>query len=233
MAPQDGVIGQRQVKPGQFVGVGGQVTSLTPLPNVWVIANFKETQLTHMAVGEKAEVRGGPTRGIHCRAMCWRLPPEPRSQFALLPPDNATGNFTKVVQRVAVKIAIDDADGVADAFGQACRWSPTVDAKAGGVMSAAGGPDIPFAAPPVGGRTAGGDLRRDFVPWLGWLRADRAPLSRPLNTPSIHIGLGDIRGAVHAGFDEGAWISTAQTVAQMLVRWWRSGWAASTARARC
>ena len=57
IAPQDGVIGQRQVKPGQFVPVGGQVTSLTPLPNVWVIANYKETQLTHMKAGQKAEIR--------------------------------------------------------------------------------------------------------------------------------------------------------------------------------
>ena len=56
VAPQDGVIGQRQVKPGQYVGVGSQITTLAPLPNVWVIANYKETQLTHMAVGQKAEI---------------------------------------------------------------------------------------------------------------------------------------------------------------------------------
>lgn len=54
VAPQDGVLGQRQVRPGQYVGVGGQITTLTPLPRVWVIANYKETQLTHMAVGERA-----------------------------------------------------------------------------------------------------------------------------------------------------------------------------------
>ena len=53
-ATQDGVIGQRQVKPGQLVGVGSQITTLTPLPNVWIIANYKETQLTHMAAGQKA-----------------------------------------------------------------------------------------------------------------------------------------------------------------------------------
>lgn len=114
VAPTDGVLGQRQIKPGQFVGVGGQVTTLTPLPRVWVVANFKETQLTHMATGQTAEVRVDtfPGRMLHGHVIA--LAPGAGSQFALLPPDNATGNFTKVVQRVAVKITIDDADGLAD-----------------------------------------------------------------------------------------------------------------------
>jgi membrane fusion protein (multidrug efflux system) len=114
VAPEDGVIGQRQVKPGQFVGVGGQITSLTPLPNVWVIANYKETQLTHMTVGEKAEIRVDTFPGHTLKGHVLAFAPGSGSQFALLPPDNATGNFTKVVQRVAVKIAIDDADGLLD-----------------------------------------------------------------------------------------------------------------------
>jgi membrane fusion protein, multidrug efflux system len=114
VAPQDGVIGQRQVKPGQYVGVGGQVTSLTPLPNVWVIANYKETQLTHMRVGERAELNVDTFPGHRLRGHVLAFAPGAGSQFALLPPDNATGNFTKVVQRIAVKIAIDDSDGLAD-----------------------------------------------------------------------------------------------------------------------
>ena len=114
VAPQDGVIGQRQVKPGQFVPVGGQVTSLTPLPNVWVIANYKETQLTHMAAGQKAEVRVDTFPGRTLRGHVLAFAPGSGQVFSLLPPDNATGNFTKVVQRVAVKILIDDADGLAD-----------------------------------------------------------------------------------------------------------------------
>jgi membrane fusion protein (multidrug efflux system) len=113
-APQDGVIGQRQVKPGQLVGVGSQVTTLTPLPNVWVIANYKETQLTHMAVGQKAEIGVDTFPGHTLHGHVLALAPASGAVFALLPPDNATGNFTKVVQRVAVKIVIDDADGLAD-----------------------------------------------------------------------------------------------------------------------
>lgn len=114
VAPQDGVIGQRQVKPGQFVGVGGQVTSLTPLPNVWIIANYKETQLTHMRVGAPADIRVDTFPGHRLRGHVLAFAPGAGSQFALLPPDNATGNFTKVVQRIAVKIAIDDSDGLVD-----------------------------------------------------------------------------------------------------------------------
>jgi membrane fusion protein (multidrug efflux system) len=114
IAPQDGVIGQRQVKPGQFVGVGGQVTSLTPLPNVWVIANYKETQLTHMRVGAPATITVDTFPGHRLRGHVLAFAPGAGSQFALLPPDNATGNFTKVVQRIAVKLAIDDSDGLVD-----------------------------------------------------------------------------------------------------------------------
>jgi membrane fusion protein (multidrug efflux system) len=114
VAPQDGVIGQRQVKPGQFVPVGGQVTALIPLPNVWVIANYKETQLTHMAAGQKAEIRVDTFPGRTLKGHVIAFAPGSGQQFSLLPPDNATGNFTKVVQRVAVKILIDDADGLTD-----------------------------------------------------------------------------------------------------------------------
>jgi membrane fusion protein (multidrug efflux system) len=132
VAPQDGVIGQRQVKPGQFVGVGGQITSLTPLPNVWVIANYKETQLTHMAVGEGAEVRVDTFPGHILRGHVLAFAPGAGSQFALLPPDNATGNFTKVVQRVAVKIVIDDPDGLADRLRPGMSVVATVDTRDGG-----------------------------------------------------------------------------------------------------
>lgn len=114
VAPQDGVIGQRQVKPGQYVAVGGQITTLTPLPNVWIIANYKETQLTHMLVGEKVDISVDTFPGRHLHGHVLAFAPGAGSQFALLPPDNATGNFTKVVQRMAVKIVIDDADGLTD-----------------------------------------------------------------------------------------------------------------------
>lgn len=129
IAPQDGVLGQRQVKPGQFVGVGGQITTLTPLPNVWVIANYKETQLTHMAVGQKAEVRVDTFPGRRLFGHVLAFAPGSGAQFSLLPPDNATGNFTKVVQRVAVKIVIDDAGGLADRLRPGMSVVATVETR--------------------------------------------------------------------------------------------------------
>jgi membrane fusion protein (multidrug efflux system) len=130
IAPYDGVIGQRQVRPGQYVAVGSQITTLTPLPRVWVIANFKETQLTHMAVGQRAEIRVDTFPDHALRGHVLAFAPASGSQFALLPPDNATGNFTKVVQRMAVKIAIDDSDGLADRLLPGMSVVAKVDARA-------------------------------------------------------------------------------------------------------
>jgi membrane fusion protein, multidrug efflux system len=107
VAPADGTVGERQVRPGQLVAPGTQVTTF--VENVrWVAANFRETQLTNIKVGDPAEIRVDvyPGRGIKGRVL--EIAPASGSQFALLPPDNATGNFTKVVQRVPVKIALDD-----------------------------------------------------------------------------------------------------------------------------
>jgi membrane fusion protein (multidrug efflux system) len=130
-ATQDGVIGQRQVKPGQLVGVGSQITTLTPLPKVWVIANFKETQLTHMAVGQKAEVTVDTFPGRALRGHVQSFAPASGAEFALLPPDNATGNFTKVVQRIAVKIVIDDANGLGDRLVPGMSVEARVEARDG------------------------------------------------------------------------------------------------------
>jgi membrane fusion protein, multidrug efflux system len=130
-ATQDGVIGQRTVKPGQLIGVGTQITNLSPLPNVWVIANYKETQLTHMAVGQKVEISVDTFPGYRLRGHVQAFAPASGAAFALLPPDNATGNFTKVVQRVPVKIVIDDADGLADRLLPGMSVETAVDARNG------------------------------------------------------------------------------------------------------
>lgn len=112
LAPQDGVLGQRNVQPGQYVGIGGQVTTLSPLPHVWVIANFKETQLTRMGIGQAATITVDAYSGRLLRGHVAGFAPASGARYALLPPDNATGNFTKIVQRVAVKIVIDDSNGI-------------------------------------------------------------------------------------------------------------------------
>jgi membrane fusion protein (multidrug efflux system) len=129
-APEDGVLGQRQVKPGQLVSVGSQITTLSPLPNVWVIANYKETQLTHMAAGQEARVTVDTFPGHTLRGHVEAFAPASGAEFALLPPDNATGNFTKVVQRISVKIVIDDADGLADRLVPGMSVEASVNARA-------------------------------------------------------------------------------------------------------
>jgi membrane fusion protein (multidrug efflux system) len=107
-APADGTVGDRQVRPGQLVSPGTQVISFVPLTK-WVQANYRETQLTNVKVGDPAEIRIDeyPGRVVHGKVL--EIAPASGSQFALLPPDNAAGNFTKVVQRISVKIVLDDA----------------------------------------------------------------------------------------------------------------------------
>ncbi len=106
-APVAGEVSERGVRDGQYVHAGTQVISVVPLDNVWVIANYKETQLTHVAVGQRAEIRVDTFPGTVVDAQVDSIAPASGSQFSLLPPDNATGNFTKVVQRIPVKLRLD------------------------------------------------------------------------------------------------------------------------------
>jgi len=108
-APADGTVGERQVRPGQLVSPGTQVVTFVA-ETKWVQANYRETQLTNMKVGDPAEIRIDQYPGKVFRGKVLEIAPASGSQFALLPPDNATGNFTKVVQRIPVKIAFDDAN---------------------------------------------------------------------------------------------------------------------------
>jgi membrane fusion protein, multidrug efflux system len=107
VAPVDGMVSERQVRPGQYVSVGTQVISLVPLPNVWVVANYKETQMTRIRLRQPARVTVDTFPGIVLRGHVDSWSPASGAQFSLLPPDNATGNFTKVVQRIPVKIVLD------------------------------------------------------------------------------------------------------------------------------
>ncbi len=107
LAPVDGLVGARQVRTGQFVNVGTQLIAVLPLSNLWVTANYKETQMTRVRVGQPARITvdAFPDTVLTGHVAGWS--PGTGSTFALLPPDNATGNFTKVVQRVPVKIMLD------------------------------------------------------------------------------------------------------------------------------
>jgi len=106
VAPVDGMVSERGVRDGQYAHAGTQVISVVPLDNVWVVANYKETQLTHVALGQRAEIRVDTFPGVVIKATVDSIAPASGSQFSLLPPDNATGNFTKVVQRIPVKLRL-------------------------------------------------------------------------------------------------------------------------------
>jgi membrane fusion protein (multidrug efflux system) len=106
LAPENGIVSERLVRPGQLVSPGTQVISLVQ-SDVWVQANYKETQLPRIRPGDYAEVRVDAIPGTIFKGRVDQVAPASGSQFALLPPDNATGNFTKVVQRVPVKIVLD------------------------------------------------------------------------------------------------------------------------------
>jgi len=106
-APDDGTVGERQVRPGQLVSPGTQAIAFVSKIK-WVLANYRETQLTNVKVGDPAELRIDQYPGRVFQGKIVEIAPASGSQFALLPPDNATGNFTKVVQRIPVKIAFDD-----------------------------------------------------------------------------------------------------------------------------
>jgi len=106
LAPENGIVSERLVRPGQLVSPGTQVISLVQSDD-WVQANYKETQLPRIRSGDFAEIRVDGVPGTIFKGRVDQVAPASGSQFALLPPDNATGNFTKVVQRVPVKIVLD------------------------------------------------------------------------------------------------------------------------------
>ena len=105
-APVSGIAGNRAGQVGQYVKPGTQLLSLVPLPLVYVTANFKETQLTRMRPGQIAEVSVDAYPDVPIEGRIESFAPASGAQFSLLPPDNATGNFTKIVQRVPVRIAL-------------------------------------------------------------------------------------------------------------------------------
>lgn len=107
VAPFDGIAGTRLVQVADYVNVGTDLVAVVPIPDVYVMANFKETQLTRVAPGQPVDITVDGFPGETLRGRVERLSPASGAVFALLPPDNATGNFTKVVQRIPVRIAFD------------------------------------------------------------------------------------------------------------------------------
>ncbi|WP_457584994.1 HlyD family secretion protein [Ensifer canadensis] len=130
LAPVDGSVGNRTLRVGQYVQAGTQLMSIVPTTAVYVIANYKETQLTNVHAGQTVdlEVDMFPGRTYHGRVDS--IAPASGQEFALLPPDNATGNFTKVVQRIPVKIVLDGKSAASGDLRPGMSVQPSIDTNA-------------------------------------------------------------------------------------------------------
>jgi membrane fusion protein, multidrug efflux system len=128
-APVSGIVGNRAGQVGQYVRPGTELLSLVPLPRVYVTANFKETQLTRMRPGQRAEVWVDAYPGHPLAGRIDSFAPASGAEFSLLPPDNATGNFTKIVQRVPVRIALPRQDPLARLLRPGLSVTVSVDTR--------------------------------------------------------------------------------------------------------
>jgi membrane fusion protein, multidrug efflux system len=129
VAPVDGVVGNRSLRVGQYVQAGTQLMAVVPLDGVYVVANFKETQLTDVRARQPVYIEVDTFPGTRFKGRVDSIAPASGQEFALLPPDNATGNFTKVVQRIPVKIVLDADNPVAGALRPGMSVVPTVDTR--------------------------------------------------------------------------------------------------------
>jgi membrane fusion protein, multidrug efflux system len=128
-AAVSGTVGARTLRVGQYVQAGTQLMAVVPLDAVYVVANFKETQLTYVRNGQPVELYIDSFQSTTLKGHVDSLAPASGLEFALLPPDNATGNFTKIVQRVPVKIVLDD-QSLSGLLRPGMSAVPTVNTKA-------------------------------------------------------------------------------------------------------
>ena len=145
VAPIDGVVGARTIRVGQYAQAGTQLMALVPLHDVYVTANFKETQLTHVRAGEPAQLRVDTFPGVHLQSCVESLAPASGLEFSLLPPDNATGNFTKIVQRIPVRIRLDSHDPLIGRLRPGMSVEASIDTRPA-ARSTIAGCDLAFAA---------------------------------------------------------------------------------------
>src|SRR3984957_19422150 len=128
-APVDGTVAVRTLRVGQYVQAGTQLMAVVPLQAVYVVANYKETQLTDVRPGQPVAIDIDTFPGTTVRGHVDSLAPASGQEFALLPPDNATGNFTKIVQRIPVKIVLDADSPLAKLLRPGMSVEPTIDTR--------------------------------------------------------------------------------------------------------
>ncbi|BDU19210.1 HlyD family secretion protein [Dyella sp. GSA-30] len=129
-APVDGSIGNRRVRLGAFVEAGSPLLAVVPSRGLWIDANFKEDQLAHMKPGQPVTIRADVLPGREFHGRLGSLAPATGAQFSVLPPENATGNFTKIVQRVPVRVLLDERDATLGELRPGLSVTADVDTQA-------------------------------------------------------------------------------------------------------
>lgn len=137
-APMDGVVGNRSAQVGGYATVGAQLISLVPVRGLWIDANFKESQLARIRPGSPATVKVDSIPGKNFPGHVVSVAPATGAQFSILPPENATGNFTKIVQRVTVRIVLDDETAVLGQLRPGLSVTAKVNTKAEATSERAG-----------------------------------------------------------------------------------------------
>ena len=129
VSPIDGVVGNRTLRVGQYVQAGTQLMAVVPTKAAYIVANYKETQLEHVHPGQPVNIEVDMFPGVEIPGHVDSLAPASGQQFALLPPDNATGNFTKIVQRIPVRITLDPDGPLAGELRPGMSVYPTIETK--------------------------------------------------------------------------------------------------------
>ena len=136
VAPTDGQVGNRTLRVGQYVQAGTQMMAIVPRDASYIVANYKETQLTDVHAGQPVDIEVDMFPGQMFRGRVDSVAPASGQEFAVLPPDNATGNFTKVVQRIPVKITLDPGSPIAALLRPGMSVVPTIDTRDGAELVA-------------------------------------------------------------------------------------------------
>lgn len=129
VSPVDGVVGARTLRVGEFVQAGTQLMAVVPLAAAYIVANYKETQLADVRKGQPVDIAVDTFPGLKFHGRVDSVAPASGQEFALLPPDNATGNFTKVVQRIPVKIDLDADSATIGGLRPGMSVYPTIDTR--------------------------------------------------------------------------------------------------------
>ena len=213
VAPVTGIVGKKTVEVGQNISPGQQLMAVVPLDDIWVTANFKETQLSQMKPGQRVQVQRGRLRQeVYGKVVA--VGGASGSRFSVLPPENATGNYVKVVQRIPVRINLDPGQN----DDHRLRPGMSVD---------------PESLPRVGRHRwptpAARPWKPKFNPWLIAVVVALAAFMEVLDTSIANVALPHLAGDLGASNDESTWVLTSYLVSNAIVLP-ISGWLATHVR---